>query len=65
MRVNYLSLDRPGLAFAAGSLARGMLCLTTKDLEELKTCWTLFERPTSWSNCVSTANLAWSPGGIL
>ena len=36
MRVNYLSLDRPGLAFAAGSLARGMLCLTTKDLEELK-----------------------------
>ena len=36
MRVNYMSLDRPDLSFAAGSLARGMKSPTTKDLEELK-----------------------------
>ena len=36
MRVNYLSLDRPDLSFAAGPLARGMKSPTTKDLEELK-----------------------------
>ena len=36
MRVNYLSLDRPDLLFAAGSLARGMKSPTTEDLEELK-----------------------------
>ena len=36
MRVNNLSLDRPDLLFAAGSLARGMKSPTTKDLEELK-----------------------------
>ena len=35
MRVNFLSLDRPDLSFAAGSLARGMKSPTTKDLEEL------------------------------
>ena len=32
MRVNYLSLDRPDLSFAAGSLARGMKSPTTKNL---------------------------------
>ena len=36
MRANYLSLARPDLAFAAGSLARGMKSPTTKDVEELK-----------------------------
>ena len=36
MRVNYLSLDRPDLSFAASTLARGMTSPTTKDLEELK-----------------------------
>ena len=36
MRVNYLSLDRSDLSFAAGSLARGMKSPTTKDLEERK-----------------------------
>ena len=36
MRVNYLSLDRPDLSFAAGALARGMKSPTTKDFEELK-----------------------------
>ena len=35
MCVNYLSLDRPDLFVAAGSLARGMNSPTTKDLEEL------------------------------
>ena len=35
IRVNYLSLDRPDLSFAAGSLARGMKSHTTKDLEDL------------------------------
>ena len=37
MRVNYSSLDRPDLSFAAGPLARGMKSRTTKkDLGELK-----------------------------
>lgn len=36
MRINYLSLDRPDLSFAAGSLARGMKTPTTKHLEDLK-----------------------------
>ena len=35
MRVNYLSLDRPDLSFAAGSLARGMKSVAAKVLEEL------------------------------
>ena len=36
VRVNNLSLDRPDLLFAAGSLARRMKSPTTEDLEELK-----------------------------
>ena len=36
MRVNYLSLDRPNMFFAAGLLARGITSPTTKDLEELE-----------------------------
>ena len=35
MCVNYLSVDRPDLSLAAGSLARGMKSPTTKALEEL------------------------------
>ena len=31
---NHLSLDRPNLSFAAGSLKRGMKIATTKNLEE-------------------------------
>ena len=53
MRVNYLSLDRPDLSFAAGSLARGMESLTTKDLEQLTRVGRyLIERATRWSKCV-------------
>ena len=36
MRVNFMSLDRPDLSFAAGSLARWMESPTAKDLEELE-----------------------------
>ena len=52
MRVNYLSLDRPDLSFAAGSLARGMKSPSTKYFEGTLTCWTQREKATSWSNCV-------------
>ena len=60
MRVNSLSLDRPDLSFAAGSLARGMKSPATKDLEELKGSWTMLAGATSWRNRVLTANIAWS-----
>ena len=36
MCVNYMSLDRSDLSFAAGSAVQGMKSPTTKDLEELK-----------------------------
>ena len=35
MHANYLSLDRPHLSFAAGSLARGMKSPTAKDLSKI------------------------------
>ena len=38
-RVNYASLDRPDLSFAAGSLPRRMKSSTAKDLEELERVW--------------------------
>ena len=36
MRVNCLSLERPDLSFAAGSLAQGMNSHTAKDFGELE-----------------------------
>ena len=48
MRVNYLSLDRPDLSVAAGSLTRA----TSKDLEELKRDGRHLRGRPVLSNCV-------------
>ena len=52
MRVNYLSLDRPDLSFAAGRQARGMTSPHDERPQGTQTCWTLRARATSWSNRV-------------
>ena len=58
MRENNLSLDRPDLSFAAGSLARGMKSPTTKDLEELtRVGRSLIERATVGANVFEPQSL--------
>ena len=50
MRVEYKSLDRQDLLFAAGSLARGLNGATIKRPRAAQTCWRLLEGTTSWSS---------------
>ena len=65
MPVNLLSLDRPDLSFAAGSLARAMKSPTTKGLEELKRVGRYLRERSVGAIVFETQQFSYSFGGAL
>ena len=65
MPVNLLSLDRPDLSFAAGSLARAMKSPTTRGLEELKRVGRYLRERSVGAIVFETQQFSYSFGGAL